>query len=101
MHANSCCHPPGPHHLAAAMGCVKKLKKKGDRKKKKKKLGPLADSAHSEAEEGKKLWKQELWEGTDLQDKFSATGDPAAAPAASPPQTGCPLPSMLPEILSM
>lgn len=28
IHTNSCCHPPGPHHLAAVTGCVKKLKKK-------------------------------------------------------------------------
>lgn len=28
MHTNSCCHPPGPPRLAAAVGWVKKLKKK-------------------------------------------------------------------------
>lgn len=61
------------------MGCVKKLKKK-ERGYKKKKLGPLADSAHSEAEDDKKLWKQESHKGMDSLGEFSATGDLTVAP---------------------
>lgn len=47
--------PPPP---CSCHGLCEKIKKerKGIQKKKKK-LGPLADSAHSEAEEDKKLWK--------------------------------------------
>lgn len=62
-----------PHHLAAAIGCVKKKEIRKERKGIEKKLGPLADWAHSEVEEGKKLWKQEPQKGMDSQGKFSAT----------------------------
>lgn len=47
--------------------CEKNLKRK---KRDRKKLGPLADRAHSEAKEGKKLWQQELSKGMDSQDTF-------------------------------
>ena len=58
-------------------------KTKKERKGLEKKLGPLADSAHSEVEEGKKLWKQEPHDGMDSQDTFSAMDDLTAVPAPS------------------
>lgn len=68
--------PPPP---CSCHWLCKKIKK--ERKGLEKKLGPLADSAHSEAEEGKKLWKQELHNGMDSQNTFSAIDDLTAVPA--------------------
>lgn len=92
--------PPPP---CSCHGLCEKIKKerKGIEKKKKKKLGPLADSVHSEAEAKKKLWKQDSLKGMDSPDEFSATGDATAAslslcPEKSLPRNDCPLASRRP-----
>lgn len=91
--------PPPP---CSCHWLCKKIKK--ERKGLEKKLGPLADLSHSEAEDGKKLWKQEPCNGMDSQDTFSAMDDLTAAPLPLPwkisSREGL-LPSMLPEMLSM
>ena len=68
--------PPPP---CSCHWLCKKIKK--ERKGLEKTLGPLADSAHSEAEEGKKLWKQEPRNGMDSQDTFFSHGWSDSSPS--------------------
>lgn len=88
---------PGPHHLAAAMGCVKKILKK-ERKGIEKNLDHLQIRHIQRQREGRNCGSRtHVREWT--QHKFQPRMICFLCPETSPPGNDCCFPSMLPEIL--